>query len=315
MNIQQLKYALAVEETKHFEQAAEKCFVTQSTLSTMIGKLESELDIKLFDRKTKPVSVTKEGEKLINQFRIILKEIETLETMAQELKGETVGELRIGIIPTIAPYLLPSFLIPFAKNFPKIKISVREMPTRDLQQALHQRKLDIGIAAIPLEDNDLIEYPLYTEPFLLYDRNLHSNDQGVSIEDIDMSKLWLLQEGHCMRTQVEHICNLSSSHFNEVSNLEFKAGSIDSLIRFTRVNQGVTLLPLLAIQEFEKEELQYCSRFSPPVPVRSVGMIIHKHFVKKKLLKKLQIMIQQSMSKLIEQTSKEHIVHPLKEEK
>jgi LysR family hydrogen peroxide-inducible transcriptional activator len=157
MNIQQFQYILAVVEHKHFETAAETCFITQSTLSTMINRFEDEIGIKIFNRKTKPVSITKEGTELIQQIRIIKKEIDSLDNIVQELKGETVGELRIGIIPTIATDLLPLFLSDFANNFPKVKIIVQEMTTLEIQKSLKNRMLDVGILAIPLKDKELVE--------------------------------------------------------------------------------------------------------------------------------------------------------------
>ena len=158
MSIQQFQYVLAVAELRHFEQAAKKCFITQSTLSTMIGKLENEIGIRIFDRKTKPVSITEDGKEVIEQLQVIVKEINSLEYKVQALKGEMVGELKIGVIPTVAPYLLPLFLSKFNQKFPKVKITVQEMTTANIQQSLKNRRLDIGIAAIPLEDATLKEF-------------------------------------------------------------------------------------------------------------------------------------------------------------
>ncbi len=299
MNIHQFKYVIAVADSKHFEQAAEKCFITQSTLSTMIGKLEDEIGIRIFDRKTKPVTVTREGEKIIEQLRVILKEIDSLQNIAQELKGELSGELKIGIIPTVAPYLLPLFLGDFAKAFPRIQVIVHEMTTTVIQKNLHQRNIDLGIAAIPLEDSELLEYHLYDEPFILYDiKKSKEQKTRVDVNEIDFSNLWLLQEGHCLRTQVEQICNLSNNQPNRTINLEFKAGSIDSLIRFTREQKGVTLLPYLATLDLPKREQKYLRMFKPPVPIRSIGLIVHKHFVKKVILDELQRIILNSVSPL-----------------
>ena len=167
MNIQQFQYILAVVDLKNFESAADKCFVTQSTLSTMIGRFEDEIGVKIFNRKTKPVSITTEGELIIERLRIVLNEIDALNNVVQELKGEMVGNLKIGIIPTIAPYLLPLFLPEFASRFPAIKISVREMTTAQIQQALRIRTIDLGILALPLHDDSLEEISLFSEPFLL----------------------------------------------------------------------------------------------------------------------------------------------------
>ena len=309
MNIQQFQYILAVVEHKHFETAAETCFITQSTLSTMINRFENEIGIKIFNRKTKPVSITKEGTELMKQIRMIKKERDSLDNIVQELKGETVGELRIGIIPTIATDLLPLFLSDFANNFPKVKIIVQEMTTLEIQKSLKNRMLDVGILAIPLKDKELVELDLYIEPFLMYDCSLNKKKRTITIEELDYSKLWLLEEGHCLRTQVQQICDLSNKE--EDKNIEFKAGSLGSLIRFTKANKGVTILPYLSSLELNKDDKEKLVPFTYPIPVRSIGLITHKHFVKKKLLNHLQETIQNAVIPLIPDTSEIKILKPV----
>lgn len=310
MNIQQFNYILAVVECKRFEAAAEQCFVTQSTLSTMINRFEEEIGIKIFNRKTKPVSVTKEGVLIVERLRIIQKEIDAFNNAIQELKGEMVGELRIGIIPTIAPDLLPLFLSSFANEFPKVKIVVQELTTAEIQNALKNRVLDVGILAIPLSDNELIEMDLYCEPFLVYDWSTNEKKATLSIEDLDYSKLWLLEEGHCLRTQVQSICELSNKSEVKNINIEFRAGSLDSLFRITKANKGITILPYLASLELSKKEQKKLTPFSYPIPVRSIGLVTHKHFVKKKLLNQLQKIIKDSVDPFIPSNSEIKILKP-----
>jgi LysR family hydrogen peroxide-inducible transcriptional activator len=311
MNIQQFKYVLAVVEFKHFETAAESCFVTQSTLSTMINRFEDEIGIKIFNRKTKPVSITKEGVQIIQRLGIIQKEIDALNNVVQELKGEIVGELQIGIIPTVAPSLLPLFLSDFANLFPKVKMVVQEMTTFDIQIALKSRALDVGILATPLFDPELEELDLYCEPFLVYDWSLKEQETKVSIEELDYSRLWLLKEGHCLRTQVQNICDLSNKSEENNVNIEFKAGSLDSLMRFTKANNGITILPYLATLELSKKEQENLTLFTEPTPVRSIGLVTHKHFVKKKLLDQLQRVIQRSVIPIIPTNTEIKILKPL----
>ena len=311
MTIQQFKYILSVAESKHFVQAAKKCFVTQSTLSTMIGKFEDELGMKIFDRKTKPVSITKEGEEIIEQLQIIVKEVSSLENKIQELKGEMVGHLTVGIIPTVAPYLLPLFLSKFAHKFPKVKISVQEMTTTDIQKSLKNRNLDIGIAAIPLEDLELQEFILFDEPFFLFDCFTENiNDISSSIDDINFSQLLLLEEGHCLRTQVQQICNLSNKQPRNAMNFEFRAGSIDSLIRFTKAQKGITLLPYMATFDLGIEDKKRIKAFAAPIPIRSVGLVVHQHFVKKRLLVELQNIIQVAVSQKLSLVSEGKLIKP-----
>lgn len=311
MNIQQFQYVLAVVDLKNFEAAAERCFITQSTLSTMIGRFEAEIGVKIFNRKTKPVSVTSEGEVIIERLRIVLNEIDSLKNVVQELKGEMIGELKIGIIPTIAPYLLPLFLTQFSNRFPKIQIVVKEMTTSQIQHALKIRTLDIGILAIPLEDNDLEEQELYTEPFLVYDCTTEKKIAKISVDNLDYSKLWLLEEGHCMRAQVHQICELSSQNPKNEVKFKFESGSMGSLLRFTKASSGITILPYLSTLDFSEEEKMKLVEFERPVPLRSVGLLTHKYFVKKQLARGLKEIICKAVLDLIPPNENGKVVKPI----
>lgn len=312
MNIQQFQYVLAVVDLKNFEAAAEKCFVTQSTLSTMIGRFENEIGIKIFNRKTKPVSITVEGEEIIKRLRILSNEVDALNNLVQELKGEMIGELKIGIIPTVAPYLLPLFLTNFAKTFPKVKIIVREMTTSEIQKAIKVRSIDVGILALPLEDESLNEVALYSEPFVLYDCSGGVISQKISVNDLDYSKLCLLQEGHCLRTQVQRICDLTDQCANREENFEFESGSMDSLLRITKARNGITILPYLATLDVTDEIKGKLTEFNRPIPVREIGLVTHKFFVKKKLLEELKKLIQNCVGDFLPKTDEDYkILKPL----
>ncbi len=287
MNIQQFQYILAVAENKHFEIAAEKCFITQSTLSTMISKFEDEINIKIFDRKKKPVQLTSEGQILIEQLKVIAKNIEQLKELTKEIKGEIKGVLSISVIPTIAPFLLPLFLQDFAAKFPNLSIKVKEQTTSEIIRQLKSRELDIGIISIPILDKDLEEIKLYDEPFVFYDAE-NKNASKVSIHKMDMHNLCLLEEGHCMRTQVIKLCEIHKKVFSNKLNFEYEAGSIESLLRFVKANHAATLLPYLSVVDFSKEEKTKIRNFISPVPYRSIGLVTHRHFVKKKILEMLQ---------------------------
>lgn len=311
MNIQQIEYTIAVSKFRNFGQAAEHCFITQSTISTMVGRLEEELGILLFDRKTKPLTVTKEGETVIEQLEVIMSEIENLHQLVSALKGAMNGTLRIGAIPTVAPYLLPLFLYDFIKKYPSIHFEISEIPTGKIMESLKNRSLDIGIVSTPLHDADLLEFPLYNEPFLLFDKGEMPLQKGFQVSEIDLKRLWLLEEGHCMRTQVEKICNLKHER-NLNGNLEYKSGTIDTLIKFVNKNKGVTLLPQLATLDLPPQEVAALKTFYEPIPVRTVGLIVHKHFVKHELLQQLKTAIEQKIKPLIQQnTLKEAVILPL----
>ncbi len=295
MNIQQFNYILAVAEFKHFELAAEKCNITQSTLSTMISKFEEEIGIEIFDRKKKPVQVTKEGSTIIEQLKIITADIDQLKELTKEVKGEIKGNLTLSVIPTIAPFLLPLFLQDFAAKFPNLNIVVREETTSEIVRKIKSRELDIGILSIPIEDKDIIEVKLYDEPFVFFDAS-DAESSSVSIQKINTNNLCLMEEGHCMRTQVLKLCDLIRTSIDTKLNFEYKAGSIDSLLRFVKANRATTLLPYLSIVDFSENEKKHVSYFSEPVPYRSIGLVVHRHFVKKRLLETLQKNITEKIS-------------------
>ncbi|PBQ34613.1 DNA-binding transcriptional regulator OxyR [Sphingobacteriaceae bacterium] len=301
MNIQQFQYILAVAEHKHFELAAEKCFITQSTLSTMISKFEDEIDVQIFDRKKKPVQITNEGSVIIEQLKIITNTIEQLQELVKEVRGEIKGTVTLSVIPTVAPFLLPLFLQDFAAKFPSLTIKVREETTSEIIRKIKSRELDIGILSIPLADKDLIEIKLYDEPFVFFDAG-NVVDKTVSMKKINLKNLFLMEEGHCMRTQVLQLCDISKQQIDTKLNFEYMAGSIDSLLRFVKANKATTLLPYLAVNDFSKEEKMHVGRFSSPVPYRTVGMVVHRHFVKKKLFEILQKDIMIKVSSVISKT-------------
>ena len=312
MNIQQIQYVLAVAELRNFGRAAEKCFITQSTLSTMIVRFEEEIGITIFDRKTKPATVTKEGKIIIRQLKLIASEINSLIEISESLKGEMAGNIKIGVIPTVAPYILPRFLEEFTGKFPKMNFEISETTTAAIISGLIKRELDIGIVSTPLQQPDLFEIPLYNEKFVLFDSQIKHRSRS-KLEDIDHSRLWLLEEGHCLRTQVEKICDFDQSKASLNSNFKYKSGTIDSLMRFVKINKGTTFLPYLATLEFNKEDQKKISDLGDPVPVRTVGLVVHKHFVKKQVLDQLKKIILKRIIPLLKNQylQKEQIINPV----
>lgn len=277
----------------------------------MISRFEDEIGVQIFDRKTKPVSITKEGEAIISQLKVINKEISTLHDVVKNLKGETSGELKMGIIHTVAPYILPEFLNEFITEFPQINFSISEMTTASIEDALIKRDLDIGIIAIPLEHNDLVEIPLYDEPFVIYDCRKNLDKEAKNPISVNYDKFWLLDDTHCLHTQVVNICEEQNRARDADENFNFKAGSVESLIRFVKINKGITYLPYLAILEFLPADAKKLSYFSPPVPVRTIGLIVHHHFARQHLLQALKHEIQCKINPLIKSFEKEYVVSPL----
>ena len=289
MNLQQLEYIVAVDRHRHFEKAARACFVTQATLSMMIKKLEQELDTILFDRSKQPVVPTETGKAIVEQARIVLKETSQLKLLSKEAESRTSGQLRIGVIPTIAPYLLPLFLTQFLKAYPDVKLKIVEQTTEHLLKLLATDSLDVAIMATPLTEKGFAETHLFYEEFKVYvaDQNKSLKKKYILAEDIDVNKLWLLEEGHCLRSQVLNLCEIQKQQAI-IHHLDYETGSIESLLRITEMNGGITIIPQLATVQFNKKEKEKLRHFKPPVPVREISLVTYRHFVKKGLLHLLQ---------------------------
>jgi LysR family transcriptional regulator, hydrogen peroxide-inducible genes activator len=289
MNFQQLEYILAVDATRHFVSAAEKCNVTQATLSMMIKKLEEELGIKIFDRSRVPVVPTDLGQKILAQARIILHERSKINAIIEVEQKELRGELRIGIIPTLAPYLLPLFLNDFLIEHPLVTLQVSELTTDEIIRRLEVNELDAGILAIPLHQHGLMEQHLFYEEFVLYGPSADNvmKKKFVLPKDIDVNRLWLLEEGHCLREQVINLCELKSRE-RSMHQLDFAAGSIETLRRMVEMNQGLTILPSLSLKYLTAAQLKSVRHFKSPAPVRQVGIVTARYFVKEKLIEALK---------------------------
>ncbi len=296
MNLQQLEYIVAVDTWRHFSTAAEKCHITQPTLSMMIQRLEEELDIKIFDRSKQPVITTDIGNKIIDQARTILSETKQLKKLVDEQKGEAHGDLHIGIIPTVAPYLLPLFLNGFLKKYPNIKLRISEFTTDQIIAQLEKQQLDVGILATPLKMTSVKEQPLFYEQFVVYaslDEKMMKKKYLLA-DDIDVNHLWLLEEGHCLRSQVVNLCELKRKE-TLLQNLDYQAGSIETLKKMVDLNNGITILPELALRDLSKKQKKNIRYFRPPAPVREISIVTYRHFVKYNLI---QVLKQEILSNL-----------------
>ncbi len=289
MNLQQLEYIVAVATHRHFEKAAQHCFVTQATLSMMIKKLEGEWDVILFDRSRQPVVPTEAGKAIIEQARRVLKETEQLRQLSLQAKAGSQGSLKIGIIPTLAPYLLPLFLTGFLQKYPSVKLKIVEQTTGHLLQLLADDKIDVGIMATPLTEKGFHEQHLFYEAFQVYvaDGVKGLKKKYIMAEDIDVNKLWLLEEGHCLRSQVLNLCEIQKQQAL-VHHLDYETGSIESLLKITEMNGGITIVPHLATVHFSADQSARLRSFKPPVPAREISLVTYRHFVKKSLLQVLQ---------------------------
>lgn len=289
MNFQQLKYIIAVNEYKHFGEAAEHCHVTQPTLSMMIKKLEEELGATLFDRTKQPVMPTDVGSRVISKAHNVIRELQEIPVLVQQHRGNISGSLRVGIIPTLAPYLLPLFVQSFIDSYPEVELQVKEMVTEDIEKALKNGDIDVGILVTPLDDDSLVADTLFYEQFYAYVADSHPlfNKKSILPEDIDVKNLWLLEEGHCFRSQIINLCELEKSQMNN-NRFKYEAGNIETLKKFVEKNSGITILPELAVLGMSTQERDFLRSFQQPEPVRKVSLATHRTFIKKRLVDALK---------------------------
>ena len=281
MTLTQLSYIVAVDKYRHFATAAEKSFVTQPTLSMQIHKLEDELEVMIFDRTKTPVIPTPIGEKIIAQAQVILKEARQLKDIANFQEEELQGTFKVGIIPTIAPYLVPIFLRTFLETHPKVEIVIEEMLTAELLEQLADDKLDTGILATPVEQSFIYTEDLFVEPFVGYlSQNCPLIDKELlTVDDLDRTNIWLLNEGHCFRDQTVKLCKEPDK--KNRSDIEFKSGNLETLKKLVEQNFGMTLLPWLAVREFDgKCANAVIKEFEKPVPSRKVRLVYGRKHLK-----------------------------------
>ncbi|MES2455082.1 MAG: hydrogen peroxide-inducible genes activator [Bacteroidota bacterium] len=308
MTLVQLEYIVAVDTYRSFVGAAEKCFVTQPTLSMQIQKLEEMLNVKLFDRSKQPIVPTEIGAQIIQQARVVLQESHKIKEIINNQQQEISGELKVGIIPTIAPYLLPKVIAAMMENYPDLKLLIWEYTTEDIIHHLKTGILDCGILATPLADNAIDEMPMYYENFVTYiskNSKLYKK-KTVDADDLEDENIWLLNEGHCMRSQVLNICR--STKHNRLQGLTYNTGSVETLIRMVDLNNGATLLPELAIEELSQKQLSKVRYFKSPEPVREISMVTHKNFIKRRMLNALKEEILNVIPKSMKQKKKKDII-------
>ncbi|MFD2161398.1 LysR substrate-binding domain-containing protein [Paradesertivirga mongoliensis] len=309
MTLVQLEYIVAVDTHRNFVLASQSCFVTQPTLSMQIQKLEENLGIKIFDRSRQPVVPTEIGQQVIAQARIILNESRQLTELIKVFNNELSGELKIGVIPTVAPYLLPQIIPGFSKKYPKVQLMIWEYTTEQIIQNLKVGLLDCGILATPLEEPTLFEIPLFYESFVVY---LSSSSplmkkKEISNKDIDFDELWLLNEGHCMRNQVLNICQRKKAGESN-KQFEYNTGSVETLKRMVDLNSGITILPELSLKDLSEEQISRSRRFVSPVPVREISIVTHRNFLKRGVIKALENEILEAVPKEMHEKNKRKVL-------
>jgi len=293
MTLQQLQYIVAVADTGQFSKAARTCHVTQPTLTMMVRKLEEELGVTIFQRKARPASPTREGAELIDQARVVLREAGQLKELVKELRSGTTGTLRIGIIPTLAPYLLPLFLTAYADAHPEARLTIDERRTSRILEGLRKGELDMGILAGPIDDEEFESITLFREPFLAFLPTGHPllKRKRLHRKDLRKAPLWVLSEGHCLRDQVLHLCEKPSSAGHD--NILYSTGSIETLKRMVSGGSGLTLVPELSVHAEDRN----VRRFESPEPAREVVLLVRRPFVRRKALGSLATAIRRAVPK------------------
>ena len=302
MTLQQLEYILAVARYGHFGRAAEACNVTQPTLSAMIGKLEEEIGAKLFDRNRQPICPTPVGERVVQQAREVLEQADSIKDIVLEEKQSLGGVFRVGILPTIAPYLLPRFFPQMMKKYPTLDIRVREMKTYQIKDALLQGDIDAGILATIEGLEEYEQTTLFYEKYIGYVSREDALFKKEMIRTADVAasrELWLLDEGHCFRDQMVRFCQMKSS---QTSQLAYNLGSMETFMRMVESGMGITFIPELAEMQLSDPQKELVRPFAIPVPTRELILITNKNFIRQTLLdtvvKEIQASVPKSMLKL-----------------
>lgn len=279
MTLQQMEYIVAVYRVRHFAKAAEMCGVTQPTLSAMILKLEKELGVKIFERSSQQVTPTAIGKLVVEQAWKVISRANKIKDIIAEKEHSLSGTFKIGILPTIAPYLLPRFFTKLEKQNPDIDFHIIEMKTAEIKKALTRGEIDAAIA-VRLDELEIYEQTsIYYEQFIAY---VAKNDplfshENIKTSDLSNEFLWLLDEGHCFRDQLVKFCNLKSA---TESKSKYSLGSIETFMRMVESGQGVTFIPELALSQLSESQKELVRPFALPIPVRDVVLLTTKNFVR-----------------------------------
>jgi LysR family hydrogen peroxide-inducible transcriptional activator len=285
MTITQLEYIVALADLQSFSKAADFCNVSQPSLSMQVQKLEDELNMTLFNRKVKPLAPTQEAKDIISRARIILSESKSILALTKGWSTQVNGHLSIGVIPTIAPYLMPRFLADFQEKYPDLTLSISETTTENIKSEIAEGRIDIGILVTPLNSN-LIEVPLYYEELFLYS-NVWEEDGSKLSSELDPKKLWLLEEGHCLSNQITSICNLNAGA--RISNsLIYQTGSLETIVRMADLGFGQTIIPQMFVDYLDTKSKEKVHALPKPIPIREVSLVHAKSYARKAIIKALQ---------------------------
>lgn len=289
MTITQLEYVVAVATYKSFVAAAEKCFVTQPTLSMQIHKLEDELNVKIFDRNKHPINTTEVGVEIVKQAKIILAEAGKISEIIRDKTGQIAGKFKMAIIPTLAPYIVPSILNVLSTKYPDLQLSIEELQTKDILRKLKDDELDCALVSTPLDDNGIQEFPLFHETLVAY---FGKNEpalakKSITVDDINLDRFWMLNEGNCLRNQVINLCSEHIAKQREDKPYTYETSNVETLRKMVDTIGGSTILPEFSTLDFTEEHQDQIRYFDNEEPVREISMITNTHFVRKYILEKL----------------------------
>jgi LysR family hydrogen peroxide-inducible transcriptional activator len=286
MNIQQLEYILAVDQLKSFSKAADYCHVTQATLSAMVKKLEEQLDIVIFDRKANPIATTENGREILIQAQQVVAHANALLSSSKAINQKVEGRVKMGIIPTIASSILPLIMKPLVEKYPLLHLEIQELTTNQLIKDLREGKLDVGILSTPISANDLETNLLYVEDLRLYGY-LSTGEKQVSKSALSQQRIFLLQEGHCLRDQIIQLCDLKKQK-SLPTNLSVESNTFDTLLNLVDTFQGMTLLPSLYINQLNEQRKQHLVDIKDGSLSREVSMCYYRPYAKWNILHRLQ---------------------------
>lgn len=297
MNLRELEYLIAVDEERHFRKAAERCFVSQPTLSGQLKKLEEELGVLLVERTRRRVMMTDVGVAVADEARKVLAGAKAIKDMAQSFYDPMAGELRVGLIPTVAPYLLPIIMPAIRRQYPKLKLWLHEYQTSVLLEKLRQAQLDVLILALPVDTDEFAELYLFNEPFLLAvprSGDFAGKDK-ISLGDLKNKEMLLLEEGHCLRGQALEVCSMAGA----TENSAFHASSLETLRHMVGEGMGLTLFPELAVpvKRTKKDPIRYIP-FKNPQPKRRIGMLYRRTSYRQQAFINIQALIKKSLSQI-----------------
>lgn len=273
-SITQLEYVVAVAREGHFGRAAESCHVSQPTLSMQIAKLEDEMGVTIFDRSRNPIQVTPTGQAVVDQARDLVLRMRAFENLAPKRQQREAGGLRMGVIPTVAPYLVPLFIGEFSKNYPRIELEIRELTTAEGLRALDEDHIDALVLATPDRYAPFEKIPLYVEPFwvLVNKGDPLAQEEMVTAAQLRKRPMWLLEEGHCLRGQALEVCHGPSGPA-VLASVRFQSESMDTLARLIQRVGGITLVPeLMALEENRYKQMKAIV-LGPTAPAREVSLL------------------------------------------